>query len=131
MASLAPIEAVTSVAGYQIDACGGKYFFDGDEAARRIAFVEKHVRHSVGAFAGQRFKLSDWQRDAFAAIHGWRKVEPIERFGRPYHQRRFSFVFLFLPRKNGKTFLSNGLTQTCLYQDGEPGAELLCTAASR
>lgn len=112
-----------NVNGLEITDCGGKYSFDKKEADDRCWFIENHCWHTESCHAGQKFKLESWQREIVRALFGWKHTDT--------GARRFRFLFLFLPRKNGKTALCSALVQCCLYMDGEPGAQNICAASSR
>lgn len=99
----------------------GDAIFDEAAARRAIDFVELCLTHTKGAnFAGKPFLLVPWQLAIVGNLFGWR---------RPDGTRRFREVFIFVPRKNGKTELAAAIALAVLFCDDEPGAELYSAAA--
>lgn len=101
-----------------------KYYYDEEAVQKVIDFVEHSIILWEGEFSGQPMKLLDWQKE--------RIIKPL--FGikrREDGLRRFRKVFIFVPRKNGKTGLVIALCFIMLLRDGEPGAEINCVANSR
>ncbi|MBT8198948.1 MAG: terminase large subunit [Acidimicrobiia bacterium] len=70
--------------------------------------------------AREPFLLEPWQMATVANLFGWRRDD-----GR----RRYQEAFIFVPRKNGKTCLAAALLCYCLFEDGEPCAEIYGAAA--
>lgn len=98
------------------------YYFDETAASRVCSFFEKNLYHSKGEWAGQLFKLEDWQSiDILRPVFGWM---------RPNGFRRFRVVYIELPRKNGKSTIFAGLGNYLFIADKEPGAEIY-TAATK
>jgi len=108
--------------GYSPAKTAGKCTYDAEAAARAINFVQRFVIHSKGDLGGQRLRLETWQKAIFAATFGWK---------RPNGRRRYRFVFAFMPRKNGKSKLAEGVALALAYADKEPGAEVYSVAADR
>ena len=55
---------------------GLKYYFDPDKAQHAVDFFENFLVHSKGQFAGQPFKLLDWQKhDIIEELFGWMRVD--------------------------------------------------------
>jgi len=98
-------------------------FFDPDAAEHAIDFFGL-LRHSKGEWAGQRFKLTDWQEFVTWCLFGWMRED--EDGGDPI--RRFNTAYLEAARKNGKTtwLAGFGLYLFAPFGDGEPGAEVYC-----
>lgn len=113
-------EIPTDLAGYDPTRNAEGYFFDADEALRRIAFIEKALTHTKGHLRAKPLILEKWQRDAIATIFGWKR----ESDG----MRRYRESFWFLPRKNGKSTLAAALSVCVLYCDTEGGAECYAVA---
>jgi phage terminase large subunit-like protein len=112
----------TEIAGYAIDDCGGKYTYDREAADLAIRFIETYLQHVEGPKAGQPMRLEPWQAAIIRTIIGWKCTDGTRRFRR---------VFIFLPRKNGKTTLVAALVILILFTDGEAGAQLFGAASSR
>ena len=86
----------------------------------KICRFSRQFKHYKGPLAGQFFKPEDWQLFVFANIIGLKRVES----GR----RKYRLGDLYLPRKNGKTFLSAIFALWFLMMDGEAGAEVYMAA---
>lgn len=117
------LELDLRIAGFDPHREAAGYEFDAAEAARRIGFLETHLRHTKGPLAGQLITHEPWQHAFFANLFGWRD----RRTGR----RRFRKAGLFLPRKNGKSTMGAEVVLSMLFQDEEIGAELYGAAAER
>lgn len=96
--------------------------FDVAAAAWAIAFFS-HLRHSKGEWAGKPLILEPWQRFIIGSIFGWKT--------KATGLRRFRFVYIEVPRKNGKSTMSAGVAILLAFFDGEPGAEVYCAATKR
>lgn len=98
-----------------------EFWFDKAAADLAVAFFEKLLVHSKGEWAGQPFKLQEWQReDIIRPLFGWKRADGT---------RRYRTAYIEIPRKNGKSTLSAGLALYLLFADGEPGAEVYSAAA--
>lgn len=106
--------------GYDCYASAGDCWFDQAAADRACWFIENFLVHVKGRTAGKPFILSPWQRAIIKSIFGWK---------RPDGTRRYREVFIYVPRKNGKSFLIAAIILCCLFMDKEPGAELYSAAA--
>ena len=122
MAARIPKIFCEPVAGYDPWRDSKGCTFDLRTAKRAINFYERHLRHVKGELAGQPFRLERWQKQLVGHTFGWQRRDGT---------RRYRKVFLYIPRKNGKTTLGAGLVLICLYVDGEPGAEIYSAAADR
>jgi phage terminase large subunit-like protein len=98
------------------------YTFDERAADLACAFFEKALVHSKGEWAGQPFRLENWQRTIVRDVFGWKRADGT---------RRYRTVYIEIPRKNGKSTLASGLGLLLLYLDNEPGAEIYSAAADR
>lgn len=97
------------------------FWFDKRAADLAVAFFEKLLVHSKGEWAGQPFKLQEWQREEIIKpLFGWKRADGT---------RRYRTAYIEIPRKNGKSTLSAGLALYLLFADGEPGAEVYSAAA--
>ncbi len=99
-----------------------KYVYDAEAAERAVAFFPDCLTHTTGEWRGQPFVLSAWQADMVRTIFGWKRKDGT---------RRYRTVFVFIPRKAGKTTLAAGLALYATYCDGEPGAQVINAAADR
>lgn len=109
------------------DAEGYRWRFDEKKANRFCTFFEglPHVKDDFHGNASrrERFKLEPWQLFIFCSVFGW--VDKVKGF------RRFTDVYIEVPRKNGKTPMAAGVALYCLTADGEYGAEIFAAASSR
>lgn len=84
---------------------------------------EKYIKHSKGKWAGQPFIPIDWQaNDIINPLFGWI---------RPDGYRRYRWVYVEIPKKNGKSTLASALGIAFLIFDEEPGAEIYSCAADK
>jgi phage terminase large subunit-like protein len=81
------------------------------------------LRHTIGEKAGEPFYLEPWEQAAIVVCFGW-----VHRTG---GYRRFKFLYLEIPRKNGKTALGSGLGLYMTVADGEAGARCYSFATKR
>jgi phage terminase large subunit-like protein len=99
------------------------FWFDGEAADRAVQFFERFLRHAKGEWAGQRFKLADWQKnEIIRPLFGWKREDGT---------RRYRTVYVEVPRKNGKTTLMAGIGLYLLMADGERGAEIYSAAGDK
>ena len=112
-------EPPSNVAGYDPHRDSEGYWFDAQEAVRRIKFFETGLTHTKGHLKGKPFHLEDWEKAIIATLFGWKKEDGT---------RRYRECFIFIPRKNGKSTIAAGITLCVLYCDGEGAAECYCVA---
>lgn len=104
------------------DVVGGETFvFDANYAQRAIDFIEAFCTFTQGAKAGKPFKLEEWQRRLVWSLFGWRRADG---------GRRFTKLFLYIPRKNGKTEFAAAIALYFLVADGDRTAKVYCAAGS-
>lgn len=93
------------------------YYFSQSHADHAVEFIEKYLIHSKGRWAGETFRLLDWQRvDVIEELFGWLRVDD--------HFRRYRVGYITTPKKNGKSTLLAGIGLYMLAADGEAGAEV-------
>ncbi|MDE0724730.1 MAG: terminase large subunit [Alphaproteobacteria bacterium] len=97
------------------------YYFDEDAANHAINFFTL-FKHYKGSFAGETFFLEDWQMFVIGNMFGWKL---------PDGRRRFRQVYIFIPRKNGKSALIAILGLYLAFFDNEAGAEVYCAATKQ
>lgn len=100
-----------------------EYYFDFDAADDAVAFFENELFHVEGPKRGETLFLERWQRSLVRHIFGWKR----KRDG----LRKFRNVFIFIPRKNGKSYLSAGFALHGLFADEEPAARVISAAADK
>ncbi len=113
--------APTDVAGFDPVATAGDCWYDSEAAEKAVAFIGK-LKHTKGKWAGQPVTLEPWQQAFIRTLFGWKRLDG---------SRRFRVVFLFIPRKNGKSFLAAAISLYTLFCDGEAEAECYCAASDR
>jgi len=101
----------------------GKFYFDKESADRACEFFPRYLRHIKGPKAGERFELEPWQKDEIIRpMFGWKRHDGT---------RKYRTVYIFIPRKNGKSNLGAGIGLYLLFADGEQGAEVYSAAGDR
>lgn len=100
-----------------------KYYFDEVAAEVAVTFIETYITHVKGELGGQPFLLLDWEKEFIRNLFGWK----IRESG----LRRYREAFIFVARKNGKSFLSAAIMLYLLIVDNEPGAEIISIAADK
>lgn len=76
---------------------------------------------------GAPFRLMDWQRDAVTEFYGT-YAQPEDRAA---PVRQYQYLYLEIPKKNGKSELAGGLGVYHLFADGEKNGEVYIVAADR
>jgi phage terminase large subunit-like protein len=75
-----------------------------------------------GGMAGKPFRLMDWQRETLEQFYGETKENGL---------RKYEYLYLEIPKKNGKTGLAAGLGLYHTFADGERSGEVYAVAADR
>ena len=96
--------------------------FDIEKAEKVRAFIENLV-HSRGPWAGQPFRLQEWQWE--------RIVKPLYGTVDDDGRRVYRYCYVEVPKKNGKTELAAPLALYHLCADGEGSPEVYSAAADR
>jgi len=110
-----------------VESVNDKYYFDEKAADTAVNFIEKYCHHISGKWANPRnpdgsprdtrIKLADWQRDEIIRpLFGWRVKET--------GARKYTTLYVEIPKKNGKSALSACIELIFLYIDQEQGSEL-------
>ena len=99
--------------------------FHAPRAEYVCAFLEL-LTFTQGKFKGKPFKLQPWQQDAISEFYGTLDEDDDGEL-----VRQFQYLYLEIPKKNGKTELSAALGIYHLLGDGEPNGEIYICAASR
>lgn len=76
---------------------------------------------------GAPFRLMDWQRNAIAEFYGT-YTQPDDH---SFPVRQYQYLYLEIPKKNGKSELAGGLGVYHLFADGETNGEVYIVAADR
>ena len=90
------------------------------KANKAVKFIESFCHHSKGALAPQLIKLELWQKALISVVYGILDTKT--------GARQFTEVFVVIGRKTGKTLLASGIMETCVFADGEYGADTYCLA---
>ncbi len=99
-------------------------YYDHTSASRVINFFGNVLRHAdTSAGIIGPFKLMQWQEDQLVKpLFGWKRRDGTRRYRRGG---------VWVPKKNGKSTLSAGLSLYMLVADGEPSAEVYSAANDR
>ena len=97
-------------------------FFD-ESAFNRFVRFAREFRHYKGPKAGSRFEPEDWQLFIMANIIGMKR--------RDTGLRKYTYADIYVPRKNGKTFLAAIFAAYFLLKDGEAGPEVYTAAVDQ
>ena len=95
--------------------------FDEAAAQRVVDFIQC-LKHTRGKWAGKPFTLLAWQEKIVRDIFGWKKSN-----GR----RLYKWVYIEIPKKNGKSELGAAIALYLTFGDGEPGPEVYSAATDR
>lgn len=89
----------------------GAYRFNAIEAESAVRWFEKYLHIPEGPRYGKPFRLEPWQADIIRARYGWRTMQG---------NLRYTKVFVFIPRGNGKSSLGAGFGLKALIGEGLP-----------
>lgn len=101
-----------------------KYYFDEVAANGAVRYIEDNIRHVKGEKAGEPLILEEWQKDEIIKpLFGWKSIES--------GLRKFSSVYVEIPKKSGKSFLAASLAAIFLDIEKEGGSEVVGVAWGR
>lgn len=101
-----------------------KYYFDKKAADHAANWIEKYITHAQGDMKGKPLILEDFQKtDIIFPLFGTK--HKITKF------RRYKTVFLFIPKKNGKSSLAAAISLYLLMGLKAVGVNIICAAADR
>ena len=95
--------------------------FSAAKADRAVRFYEM-LHHTKGKFHGQPFTLLPWQDRIIRDVYGTL---------RPDGTRQYKYVYIEIPKKNGKSELAAAAALYHLFADGEKSGEIYGCAADR
>ena len=95
--------------------------FDQAKADRVCAFFSM-LKHTDGKFYGQPFKLLPWEEKILRDVYGTVKEDGT---------RQYRYIWVEVPKKNGKSQLGAGVALYHLFADGEINGEIYGCAADR
>lgn len=105
-----------------IIACSlGGMMYSQAHAERAVMFFE-NLKHTKGKFHGEPFKLLPWEEQIIRDVYGTLKDDGT---------RQYKFVYIEIPKKNGKSELAAGAALYHLFADGEMNGEIYGCAADR
>ena len=99
---------------------GDKYYYDAEEAEKKVRFFKEQLTLTKGKWKGKPFEPFPWAEDIIRCVFGWREVGT--------GLRRYTTVFIYVPRKNAKSELVAGIANTIFFTDPEPDNELYVAA---
>ncbi len=95
-------------------------------------FVCDFVERLPTTDTGQLFRLYDWQRSAIMEFYGTLSDGGVSESGTEGEcLRRYRYLYLEIPKKNGKSELAAALALYHLFADGEMNAEVYLCAVDR
>jgi len=106
----------------EIRAEATNYYYDVKAGKRVVRWIETHGRHFEGPLAGQRVVLSRWQKKVLIRWAGWRWKDTGYRVVRE--------IFIFIPRKNGKSAFTSFFGNYLLLGDNEMAPTIVVAAGS-
>lgn len=95
--------------------------YDKEKADYAVAFFSC-LKHTKGEFANKPFVLLPWQEKIIRDVYGTVKENGY---------RQYKYVYIELPKKNGKTELAAGAALYHTYADGEINGEVYGCAAEK
>ena len=95
-------------------------------AQQAIDFFPDYLRHVAGEKAGTPLVLEPWQQAVVANLFGWKRRNLTGLLVRRYRE-----LFLYLPRKSGKTLMAAGIGLLVFFCDKEAGQECYLAAADK
>ena len=106
----------------RIDSDDWPFTFDARKAERALTAIQM-FREIRGPNAGKRFRFGAWQKFLVGSMFGW--------VSKASGMRRFRYVFLAVPKGNGKSSLAATIALYMLALDREGGAEVYAAAVTR
>jgi len=101
----------------------GDYWFDEEAADAAARFFPDHLCLTEGEWAGKPFVLEGWQEDDI--------IRPAFGWKRPDGTRRYRRIYVWVPRKNGKTELAAGIALLVLVGDAEEAGQVYSIATDK
>ncbi len=106
---------------FLITSLGGAFMFSEAHANRAVMFFE-NLKHTKGKFRGKPFILLPWEKEIVRDVYGTLKEDGT---------RQYKFVYIEVPKKNGKSEIAAGAGLYHLVADGEMMGEVYGCAAER
>jgi len=113
---------IKAVERFEADLSNPELFFD-EHIFDKFCRFSRSFKHYKGDMAGQYFHPEPWQLFIFANIVGlkWKSSG----------LRKYNYADIYVPRKNGKTFLAAIVAGWYMMADKEPGPELYTAAVDQ
>ena len=104
-------------ASSQVDS---RYYYDESAANEAVEFFSNCLTLVRGKKGFLPYVPQQWEIDkVIKPIFGWKRANGF---------RKYRTVFIYVPRKNNKSTLANGILLACQYLDFEPGGQLYYAA---
>lgn len=100
-----------------------KYYYDQEAADRAVEWIETYCTHTDGSLLGQPLILEPFQKKIIREAFGWKQTA--NGF------RKYTKVYVEIPRGNGKSALGTAIALYLLLGDKEGAAELYACAGSK
>ena len=97
------------------------FVFDKKRADKVCNWLEKYITYTSAEWMGGKFELIPWQRMILRIVYGFVHIST--------GLRQYNTVFIFVPKKNGKTELLSGLALYHLVADRENSPEVYSIAS--
>jgi phage terminase large subunit-like protein len=99
------------------------YYFDEQAANLPIEFIETFCFFTSGENKGKPLKLEEFQKDLIRNAFGWKQ--------KINGRRRYKFIYLEVPKGNGKSYLLSAIGLYLQTMDGEPNCEVYAVAGNK
>lgn len=120
------VATIRAIPGYDPFRGADGCWFDTAAAQLAIDFFAEMLCHIEGGEAGKPFALEPWQKAIVANLFGWKRRDAKGRTVRRYRE-----IFVYVPRKNGKTPLCAGIGLLVFFCDNEVGQQGFIAAKDR
>ena len=104
------------------------YKYDQEEGEKVINWIESNCYFSSNEWEKQPFVLYDWQKLMLSKFYGFVKTQKVGN--KTIKVRQFRDLFLFIPKKNGKTELASALMLYHLLASDEPDPKIFSIAVT-
>lgn len=105
------------------------FYFEPKAVQHYFDYLSR-FKHYEGAVNGQPFEAEPWQWFVYGSIFGWLQKKEHRVFP-DIPIRRFRTAMIFVPKKNGKSFLSGVTGLYMMDGDGWPGAQCYILAKNQ
>ena len=97
------------------------FYYDEELADTVMDWFTRYLSFTSGEWLGKQFNFIPWQEKILRILYGFVNYEG---------KRQYRNVFIFVPKKNGKTELSSGIALYHLIADNEPAPEVYSIASN-